>query len=401
MRLYECEGKILARSLAIPTPRGHIADSWDGAKRVANDLSYPLVVKAQVLSGGRGKSGGIRFCETERDFKACVTQMLASKIDQSDINSLLIEEKIHIEKEYYVGITSDENEKKNVIIVSGSGGINVEDSAAAGNVKKNYISIAYDFPAYKAKEMSKDLGLSGKAIVGFSNIISRLYRLYKQYDATIAEINPLALTTDGSFIAADVRVNIDDDALFRQKNKLLAMGIQIREERGREPTLLEMKAKQVDEIDHRGVAGRFVEFNGDIGLIIGGGGASLCISDAVRNYGGRPANYCEIGGNPTVAKVKGLAKLLLEKPGVKGIGVITNVLSNTRVDLIARGVILAFLELGIDIKSYPIVFRSAGSYEKDGYKILDKYGIKYLDRTHSMDEAAQHVVNMVNDIREK
>ena len=133
----------------------------------------------------------------------------------------MIEEKVDIEKEYYVGITSDENEKKNVIIVSESGGIDVEDAAASGKVKKNYISMAYDLPGYKAKEMSKEMGLSGKALMGFGNIISRLYRLYKQHDATIAEINPLALTTDGSFIAVDMRIDIDDDALFRQKGKYL------------------------------------------------------------------------------------------------------------------------------------------------------------------------------------
>ena len=398
MRLYEYEGKILAQSSNIPIPSGQMVVSWDEAKKAANNLSYPLAVKAQVLSGGRGKRGGIKFCAEENDLKACVQQMLSAKIDQVDIHSLLIEEKVDIEKEYYIGITSDENEKKNVIIVSESGGINIEDAAASGKVNKNYLGMAYDLPGYQAKEMSKDMGLSGKALIGCGNIISNLYQLYKKHDATIAEINPLALTTNGSLVAVDMRVDIDDDALFRQKNNLLSKGIQIREERGREPTLLEMKAKEIDEIDHRGVAGRFVEFDGDIGLIIGGGGASLCIFDAIRNYGGKPANYCEIGGNPTVTKVKGLAKLLLTKPGVKGIGVITNVLSNTRVDLIARGVILAFMELGIDIRNYPIIFRSAGSYEKDGYRILEKYEIKYLDRTHSMDEAAEHVVNMVREM---
>ncbi|MBW1690532.1 MAG: acetate--CoA ligase family protein [Deltaproteobacteria bacterium] len=394
MRLYEYEGKILAQSLGIPVPRGQTVKSWDEAKKGGSNFSYPLAVKAQVLSGGRGKRGGIKFCEAEKDLEACVRQMLSARIDELEINSLLIEEKVGIEKEYYVGITTDENQKKNVIIVSASGGINVEDAAASGNVRRHYISMTHDLPMYKAKEISKDIGFSGKSLMGFANIISRLYRLYKKYDATLAEINPLALAADGSFAAVDMRVDIDDDALFRQGSSLVSMGIQIREERGREPTPLEMKAKEIDEIDHRGVAGRFVEFDGDIGLIIGGGGASLCIFDAIRNYSGSPANYCEIGGNPTVTKVKRLAKLLLTKPGVKGIGVITNVLSNTRVDLIARGVILAFMELGIDIGNYPIVFRSAGSYEKDGYKILDKYGIKYLDRTHSMDEAAEYVVNM-------
>jgi len=398
VRLYEYEGKILARTMSIPTPNGHLANSWDEAKRGAEGVGYPLIAKAQVLAGGRGKRGGIKVVSRGDDLEATVKEMLLSRIGESEVKSLLLEGRVHVQREFYLGLTSDENEKKNVIITSQSGGVNIEDAAFSGKVNKHYIGIADGLPAYRAKEISKDLGLSGKALLQFGNIIISLFQLYQQYDATLAEINPLVLSKDGSFFAVDMRVDIDDDALYRQKSRLLPLGIQIREERGREPTPLEMRAKKIDEIDHRGVAGRFVEFDGDIGLIIGGGGASLCIFDAIRNYGGNPANYCEIGGNPTVTKVKELTKLLLEKPGVRGIGVITNVLSNTRVDLIARGVILAFMELGINTRNYPIVFRSAGSHEKDGYEIFDAYGIKYFDRTHSMDEAAQYVVNMVRAV---
>lgn len=398
MRLYEYEGKTLARTMSIPTPNGQLVTSWDEAKKVVDGIGYPLVVKAQVLAGGRGKRGGVKVVEREDDLEATVKEMLSGKIGELEVKSLLLEEKIDFQREYYLGGTSDENEKRNVIITSQTGGVNVEDAASSGKVEKNYISMAHGLPLYRAREISKDLGLSGKALIEFGNIIIKLFQLYQEYDATLAEINPLVLARDGPFFAVDMRVDIDDDALYRQKSKLLSLGIQIREERGREPTPLEMRAKEIDEIDHRGVAGRFVEFDGDIGLIIGGGGASLCIFDAIRNYGGSPANYCEIGGNPTVTKVKELTKLLLTKPGVKGIGVITNVLSNTRVDLVARGVILAFMELGIDIRKYPIVFRSAGSHEKDGYEILVAYGIKYFDRTHSMDEAAEYVVKMVNEL---
>lgn len=298
MRLYEYEGKILARTTGIPTPNGHVVNSWGEAKKAARSIGYPLIAKAQVLAGGRGKRGGIKVISREDDLGGTVKEMLARRIGESEVKSLLLEEKVDVQREFYLGLTSDENEKKNVIITSQSGGVDVEDAAFSGKVDKNYISIADGLPAYRAKELSKDLGLSGKALIESGNIIGSLFQLYQEYDATLAEINPLVLSKDGSFFAVDMRVDIDDDAIYRQKSGLLSLGIQIREERGREPTPLEMRAKKIDEIDHRGVAGRFVEFDGDIGLIIGGGGASLCIFDAIRNYGGEPANYCEIGGNP-------------------------------------------------------------------------------------------------------
>jgi succinyl-CoA synthetase beta subunit len=157
-------------------------------------------------------------------------------------------------------------------------------------------------------------------------------------------------------------------------------------------TEFEKKAQEIDNLDHRGVAGRMIEFDGDLGLIIGGGGASMTTFDAVKKNGGRPANYCEIGGNPSVLKVKELTKLLLSKPGVKKIAVIMNVVSNTRVDLIARGVIKGILEAGKDPGKTIAIFRIPGAWEEEGFKILKKYGVEYCDRSVSIDEAAGRAV---------
>jgi succinyl-CoA synthetase beta subunit/citryl-CoA synthetase large subunit len=214
-------------------------------------------------------------------------------------------------------------------------------------------------------------------------------------DATMAEINPLILTKEQKFFCADSRIEIDDDALVRQKGNLERFNIPLREEKEREPTELEIKARGIDQLDHRGVAGRVVEFDGDIALIIGGGGASLTVFDAILRYGGKPANYCEIGGNPTVKKVQKLTELLLSKKGIKGVAVITNVLSNTRVDLVARGVIKGMLARGIDPSKFPVVFRVPGSWEEEGFKILEKYGIKYFTRDQTMDEAAKYIVDLL------
>ncbi|UCH20609.1 MAG: hypothetical protein JSU83_19045 [Deltaproteobacteria bacterium] len=163
-------------------------------------------------------------------------------------------------------------------------------------------------------------------------------------------------------------------------------------------TAFERKASEIDQLDHRGVAGRVIEFDGTLGLIIGGGGASLTAFDAVRSHGGEPANYCEIGGNPSVRKVKELTRLILSKPNVTKIAVIMNVVSNTRVDLVARGIIKGILEAGKVPSETVAVFRIPGAWEEEGFKILSKYGVPYCDRAVSIDEAARIAVENVNKI---
>jgi succinyl-CoA synthetase beta subunit len=211
-------------------------------------------------------------------------------------------------------------------------------------------------------------------------------------DCTLLEINPLALTDAGAFVLVDAHVEIDEDALYRQRHLETTHGIPRREASGRIPTEFERLAAAVDALDHRGVAGRVIEFPGDLGLLIGGGGASLTAFDAIKRHGGRPANYCEIGGNPSVRKISELTKLILSRPGVKRVAVISNVVSNTRVDLFARGVIKGILEIGMDPAQTIAVFRVPGSWEEEGFTILRRYNVPHCDRTVSIDEAARRAV---------
>jgi succinyl-CoA synthetase beta subunit/citryl-CoA synthetase large subunit len=217
-----------------------------------------------------------------------------------------------------------------------------------------------------------------------------------KYDMTLAEINPLAKLEDGTFVAVDAHMDMENEARPRQKALLKELGIGDEETReAREPTDFEIKGEQIDAVDHRGVAGNVTEFDGNLGLVIGAGGGSLTLFDAVRNHGGRPANYCEIGGNPSVSKAKNLTKLVLEKPGVEKIAVMMSIVSNTRVDIVARGVIAACLELGHDPAEKIAVFRIPGAWEDEGFKILEKYGVEYFDRSVSMHEAAKRAVEKV------
>jgi succinyl-CoA synthetase beta subunit/citryl-CoA synthetase large subunit len=249
------------------------------------------------------------------------------------------------------------------------------------------------FSDYRAKQLIASLGISGSELNRLTGIIACLAHTFLQYNLTLAEINPLARLEDGSFVCLDAHVDMEAEARGRHKALLEELEIRPEETRqARPPTEFEIKGAQIDAVDHRGVAGNVVEFDGDLGLVIGAGGGSLTLFDAIRKHGGRPANYCEIGGNPSVSKTCELTKLILSKPSVRKIAVMMNVVSNTRVDIVARGVIKGVIESGFDPAEKIAIFRIPGSWEKDGFQILTKYGVEYCDRSVSMFEAAGRAV---------
>ena len=247
--------------------------------------------------------------------------------------------------------------------------------------------------------MIASTGVTGPALNRLVPIVTRLARLFVENDMTLAEINPLGRLPDGSFVALDAHMEIENEARGRHEQLLSGLGVGEEETRqAREPTPFELAGEAVDATDHRGVAGNVTEFDGNLGLVIGAGGGSLTLFDAVRAHGGKPANYCEIGGNPSVAKACGLAKLVLGKPGVEQIAVMMSIVSNTRVDIVARGVIKACLELGLDPSEKIAIFRIPGAWEEEGFKILEGYGVDYADRTVSLNEAARRAVEKIQGV---
>jgi succinyl-CoA synthetase beta subunit/citryl-CoA synthetase large subunit len=249
---------------------------------------------------------------------------------------------------------------------------------------------------FRAKDVVAQVGITGRDLTRLTPILSRLAQLFVKYGMTLAEINPLARLEDGSFVAVDAHMDMETEARPRQRELLEELGVADEETReAREPTPFEIEGERIDAADHRGVAGNVTEFDGDLGLVIGAGGGSLTLFDAVQTHGGRPANYCEIGGNPSVSKACNLTKLVLQKPGVERIAVMMSTVSNTRVDIVARGVIKACMELGHDPAEKIAIFRIPGAWEEEGFKILDRYGVEYCDRTVSMHEAARRAVEKV------
>jgi len=300
-----------------------------------------------------------------------------------------------VKQEYYAGVVWDGIRKKPVMLFSDMGGIDIEEVAEThpDHVGRRHFSNVLPIGDFAAKECIASVGVTGSRLNRLTPILTRLARLFVEHDMTLAEINPLGELEDGSFVALDAHMEMENEARPRQKALLHELGVGDEETRqAREATDFELKGEEIDAQDHRGVAGNVTEFDGDLGLVIGAGGGSLTLFDAVRKYGGRPANYCEIGGNPSVAKACGLAKLVLSKPGVDKIAVMMSIVSNTRVDIVARGVIKACLELGYDPAEKISIFRIPGAWEEEGFKLLERYGVRYADRSVSMHEAAKMAV---------
>lgn len=390
MRLLEWESKEILNKYQIVMPKGRVVSSPQDVT-----VDGPVVLKAQIPIGGRGKAGGILDAEDRETAASAVEKLLSTRIRDYMARKILVENKINVDREFFMAITYDTVAKSPVAIFSSQGGVDVEELAkqAPEKVNKEAFPIRSRLQQHRAREIISETGISGRLLLGMSGVLSRMADIFIDTDATLVEINPLALTKDGKLVALDCHLEIDDDALFRHPDLAEMEKDAGRFEAARCATEFELQAAEVDGLDHRGVAGRVIEFEGELGLIIGGGGASLTAFDAVKAHGGNPANYCEIGGNPSVLKVKELTKLLLSKPGVEKIAVIMNVVSNTRVDLVARGIVKGILELGKDPAQVVTAFRVPGAWEAEGFKILSKYGVPFLDRTVSIDGAAKRAAN--------
>jgi succinyl-CoA synthetase beta subunit/citryl-CoA synthetase large subunit len=394
MRFFEYEAREIVKRAGIPVTDFGFATTAQEAREIAHRIGGPTVIKSQVLTGGRMKAGGVKFADDADEAADHAEAILQLEIGGHMPRGVLVDPKAQVKQEYYAGVVWDGLRKLPVMIFSPVGGIDIEQVAEEqpDKVGRRHFSTIHPFSDFMAKEVIASTGVTGRQL----NRITPILTLFVARDMTLAEINPLGELEDGSFVALDAHMDIENEARPRQSALLQELGVGDEETRqAREPTAFELAGEEVDAMDHRGVAGNVTEFDGDLGLVIGAGGGSLTLFDAVRAHGGRPANYCEIGGNPSVRKACGLAKLVLQKPGVDKIAVMMSIVSNTRVDIVARGVIKACLELGYDPAEKIAIFRIPGAWEEQGFKILEKYGVEYCDRSVSMHEAARRAVEKI------
>src|SRR4051794_29584699 len=396
MRFYEYESREIVKRAGIPVTDFGFATSAAQAREIAERIGGPTVIKSQVLTGGRMKAGGVKFADTPEEAAQHAQDILELEIGGHMPRGVLVDPKAEVKQEYYAGVVWDGTAKKPLLIFSDMGGIDIEEVAEQhpDHVGRGHFSTLLPFSDFQAKQVVAAAGVTGRELTRLTPILARLAQLFQDRDMTLAEINPLAQLDDGSFVALDAHMEMEDEARPRQKAVLAELGIGDDDTRDvHEPSPFEQTVSAIDAADHRGVIqGKDVGFHGNLGLVIGAGGGSLTLTDAVRSQGGNPANYSEIGGNPSVAKACGLAKAVLEKDGVDKLAVMMSIVSNTRVDIVARGVIKACLELDKDPSETIAVFRIPGAWEEEGFKILERYGIQYCDRSVSMHEAARQAV---------
>ena len=381
MKLFEHEAKTILSTYGIPVPQGEIATSTAEAVKIAANLKPPFVVKAQVLVAGRGKAGGIIFAENLKQVEESAQKLFQASIQGFPVKKVLVEERIPIVKELYFGVTVDRVERKYVVISSVSGGIDIEEAAASVplSIVKTLIDPQQGFVNSEANRIAQEIGYESSQAAEFAGIIENLFRVGMDFDAELIEMNPLAETTDGRFVAVDARLIVDDNALFRHKD---LEALRFNEER--ENTITEVEAAK------SGLA--YVKLNGNIGVVGNGAGLVMATLDTIQYYGGSPADFLDLGGGAAVDRIAKGLEIVTSDADVKA--VLVNILGGiTHCDDVAR----AIMETRrLDAASKPLVVRLIGTNEAEGRRILEQSGIAVLD---SMEEAAQRAVEMVKGAR--
>ena len=391
MRLLEYQSKKLLSSFGLVFTESTPVNSMGEVRQTVERVGLPAVLKAQTPFGGRGNAGAVKFAETVDQADIAAEALLGMDVRGTTVEVISIEPKLNYDREFYVGITWDTVAKLPVALLSRAGGVDVESSQSDQVARQPFDPWTGLIP-YRARGLAAAVGLTGKTLVGIGEVLTKLSQAFLACDGITMEINPLVVAQDGSLIGLDARVEIEDEAVYRQRERLEPLGELTMTAAGRPPTPLELEAQRIDATDHRGVAGRVVEFDGDLALLIGGGGASLTVFDAIKAHGGVPANYCEVGGNPTEEKVAAITSLLLSKPGVRGMAVIMNVVNNTCADVIARGVLMGVEAAGKNPAETISLFRVPGNWEAEAREIMEAAGVEVHGREMSLDGAARLAV---------
>jgi succinyl-CoA synthetase beta subunit len=396
-RMLENASKKLLIENGIPAPNHWVIRSSNEIQ--VFHLEKPCVLKALVPVGKRGKAGAIKFADSVQEAQEKTTELLQMTVRNYEVKSVLLEEKLEIDEEWYVSITIDPQKQMPVIIATTEGGVEVEDlvKEAPEKVVIYHVEPFSKLYSYQAKEIWSRLGVTGKPLIQATSVLCGLYDIFLKYDCYILEINPLVLTHDEQVMAAASVMGVDDSALFRQPE--LAGQVESGSERSWRPlTELEKAMVRVNDADYRGTA-RYTEMDGgSIGFMCGGGGGSLLSFDALTFLGAQPANYTETGGNPSEEKVYGLTKGILSKEGVKGLFVAHNITNNTQIDVMAKGIVKAVQELGVNLDEFPIVVREAGVNDEEGKRVFEVAGITYYGEEVTIEQAAAEMVKKMEGV---
>ena len=377
MKVHEYQAKQILQRAGIPIPDGRLATTPDEAESAAKAIGASVAVKAQVHAGGRGKAGGIKVAKSPSDAKAAATAILGMEIKGLRVGKVYVERAADVASELYLGITLDRDRRRPVVMLSTVGGMEIEEVAVASpnKIARGWPSPLLGLLAFEARALVFAAGVAEAQRETVVDIARRLYRVYAETDANLVEINPLFVQKDGSVLAGDAKLDVDDNALFRQAD--LAK-------------LKEVSPDEEAEERARALGFSFVQLDGDVGIIGNGAGLVMATLDAVRNAGGRAANFLDVGGGAKEAVVKAALEIVLSNPRVRS--VMINIFGGiTRGDEVAKG-ILAVIEK--HPPSVPLVVRLSGTEAEAGRRLLEGAA---LESRATMDEAAAEAVRLAQE----
>jgi succinyl-CoA synthetase beta subunit len=386
MKAHEYQAKQLMAEFGVPVPRGSVAKNPAEAKKIASDLGGKVVIKAQVHAGGRGKAGGVKVVSSPDEAEQAAQKLLGSKLVTHQtgpqgvpVNAVLVEEAIEIKRELYLSTVIDGVAGLPVIMASESGGMDIEEVARTTPEKilKAYVSPGIGVRPYLARNLVYGLNLTPEQMKSGAELIANLYKLFVAKDCSLAEINPLVVTADDRVLAADAKLNFDDNALYRQKAVEALRDIA-------QEDLLEVEAKS------KGIE-NYIKLDGSIGCLVNGAGLAMAVLDLLRQEGGNAANFLDIGTINDSERVVRAIGIINSDPDVKAM--LINIFGGmARTDVIAQGLVTAHQRMQIKV---PVVVRLAGTNVAQGNKILDESGLKLI-RANSFREAAQKAVAAAN-----
>lgn len=374
MKIHEYQAKEIFAGAGIPVPLGGVATTPPEAFAVAEQFNRPVMVKAQVHVGGRGKAGGIKYAENAEAAKVLAHQILGMDIKGLKVAKVLVTVAEDIITESYVGIILDRTTKQPVLMVSPAGGVDIEEVAAKTPEKIHKLNVdpVLGLRSYQARELASRLYRDVSQVRQATDIIMRLYEVFWKVDASLVEINPLVTNPDGKVIALDAKINIDDNGLFRQKD-IAAMR--------------DVEAEESAEVKARDGGLSFVKLDGNVGCIVNGAGLAMTTMDLIKRYGGEPANFLDIGGSSSPDKVVTAMDIILSDPNVRAI--LINIFGGiTRCDDVATGIVKAFKQMN---PSVPVVVRLTGTNEKEASRILKSVNLPSAD---TLDNVVKKAIEM-------
>ncbi len=382
MKIHEYQAKELLARYGIPVPRGRVTTDPAEAATIAGELATPVAVKAQIHAGGRGKGGGIKLAADADGAREAARQIIGMQLVTHQtgpegrlVKSVLVEEQLQVERELYLGIVIDNAIGLPVVIASEAGGVDIEEVASSTpeRIHRSAVDPTIGFQPFQGRQLALAIGLGGDLMRPAAALIAGLYRAFTDNDCSLAEINPLVVTADGRLLAADAKLSIDDNSLYRHEQVAA-----LRDPDEEDP--LEAQAQAL------GVS-NYVKLTGDIGCVVNGAGLAMSTMDAIKLAGGEPANFLDIGTVNDVSRVVNSFRILTEDPDVRAI--LINIFGGmARVDIIAQGIVDAYQQMAIRI---PVVVRLAGTNLEEGEQILGASDLPLI-RAADLGEAAQKAV---------